>query len=111
MFTFPSNTAFNALAAIQAVVIIPAWCIATAKLLGNLLPALRKLLQRRQVYRQCLLTNAVPVAFAVALCSGGSAFEQGNQLAAPLSGFDVSVGASCRKAGCQSLNPSVSNLL
>jgi hypothetical protein len=93
---FPSNTAFNALAAIQAVVIIPAWCIATAKLLGNLLPALRKLLQRRQVYRQCLLTNA---------------FEQGNQLAAPLSGFDVSVGASCRKAGCQSLNPSVSNLL
>jgi hypothetical protein len=51
------------------------------------------------------------MAFAVALRSGHSAFEQGNQLAAPLFGFDVSVGASCRKAGCQSLNPSVSNLL
>jgi hypothetical protein len=30
---FPSNTAFCALTAIQAFVIIPAWCIAMAKLL------------------------------------------------------------------------------
>ena len=82
-----------------------------AKLLGDLMPALRKLLQRRQVERQRLLPNAVPVALAGALCSGGSAFECGNQLAAPLFGFDVSVGASCRKAGCQSLNPSASNRL
>ena len=82
-----------------------------AKLLGNLLPALGELLQRRQVERQRLLPNAVPVAFAGALCSGGSAFEQGNQLAAPLFGFDVRVGASCKKEGCQSLNPSASNRL
>ena len=81
------------------------------KELCNLMPALRKLLQRRQVEWQRLLTNTVPMAFAVALCSGGSAFEQDNQLAAPLSGFDVSVGASCKKEGCQSLNPSASNRL
>ncbi len=59
-----------------------------AKLLGNVLPALGELLQCRQVERQRLLTNAVPMAFAGALCSGGSTFEQGNQLPAPLSGFD-----------------------
>ena len=59
-----------------------------AKLLGNVLPALGELLQRRQVERQRLLPNAVPIVLAVALCSGGSAFEQGNQLATPLSGFD-----------------------
>jgi len=46
-----------------------------AKLLGDLLPLLGKLLQRRQVECQCLLTNTVPMAIAVALCSGGSAFE------------------------------------
>ena len=85
---FSSNTAFYALTAIQAVVIIPAWCIAMPKLLGDLMPVLRELLQRRQVERQRLLPNAVPMAFAVALCSGGSAFEQDNQLAAPLSCFD-----------------------
>ena len=62
-----------------------------AKELGDMLPVLGELLQRRQVGWQRLLANAVPVAFAGALCSGGSAFEQGNQLAAPLSGFDVSV--------------------
>jgi predicted membrane-bound spermidine synthase len=72
---FPSYTAFCALTAIQAFVVIPAWCIAIAKLLGDLMPALRKLLQRRQVERQRLLANAVPMAFAGALCSGGSAFE------------------------------------
>ena len=82
-----------------------------AKLLGNVLPALRKLLPRRQIERQRLLPNAMPVAFAVALCSGATAFEQGNQFAALLSGFDVSVGASCKKEGCQSLNPSASNRL
>ena len=76
------------LTAIKAVVIIPAWCIAMAKEMADLMPALKKLLQRRQVEWQRLLTNAVPIAFAVAFCSGGSAFEQGNQLAAPLSGFD-----------------------
>ena len=59
-----------------------------AKLLGDLLPLLGKLLQYGQVEWERLLTNAVPLAFAVALCSGGSAFEEGNQLAAPLSGFD-----------------------
>ena len=59
-----------------------------AKLLGDFLPVLGELLQYRQVEWQCLLTNAVPLVFAVALCSGGSAFEQRNQLAAPLSGFD-----------------------
>ena len=64
---FPSNTAFCALTAIQAFVIIPAWCIASAKLLGDLLPLLGELLQHRQVEWQCLLTNTVPVAFAVAL--------------------------------------------
>ena len=58
------------------------------KLLGDLMPVLRELLQRRQVKWQCLLPNVVPMEFAVALCSGGSAFEQDNQLAAPLSGFD-----------------------
>ena len=72
---FPSNTAFYDLTTIQVFVIIPAWCIAMAKLLGDLLPVLGELLQRRQVECQCLLTNTVPVAFAVALCSGGSAFE------------------------------------
>jgi hypothetical protein len=82
-----------------------------AKELGDLMPALGELLQHRQVERQRLLPNAVPLAFAFALCSGGSAFEQGNQLAAPLFGFDVSVGASCKKEGCQSLNPSTSNRL
>ncbi len=81
------------------------------KLLGNVLPVLGELLQRRQVERQRLLPNAVPLAFAFALCSGGSAFECGNQLAAPLFGFDVSVCASCKKEGCQSLNPSASNRL
>ena len=35
-----------------------------------------------------MLTNAGSMAFAVALCSGGRAFEYGNQFAAPLSGFD-----------------------
>ena len=85
---FPSNTAFCALTTIQAFVIIPAWCIAMAKLLGDLLPLLGELLQYGQVEWERLLTNAVPLAFAVALCSGGSAFEEGNQLAAPLSGFD-----------------------
>ncbi len=59
-----------------------------AKLLGNVLPALGELLQRRQVERQRLLPNAMSMAFAVALCSGGSAFECGNQLGAPLFGFD-----------------------
>ena len=82
-----------------------------AKLLGNVLPALGELLQCRQVEWQRLLPNSVPVAFAVALCSGATAFEQGNQFAALLSGFDVSVGASCKKEGCQSLNPSASNRL
>ena len=72
---FPSNTAFCALTAIQAFIIIPAWCIAMAKLLGDFLPVLGELLQYRQVEWQCLLTNAVPLVFAVALCSGGSAFE------------------------------------
>lgn len=51
------------------------------------MPALRKLLQRRQVERQRLLANAVSIVLAFALCSCGSALEQGNQLAAPLSGF------------------------
>ena len=46
---FPSNAAFYALTAIQAFGIIPAWCIAMAKLLGNLLPVLGELLQHRQV--------------------------------------------------------------
>ena len=82
-----------------------------AKELGELMPALRKLLQRRQVEQQQMLTYAVPVALTFALCSGATAFEQGNQFAAPLSGFDVSVGASCKKEGCQSLNPSASNRL
>jgi hypothetical protein len=58
------------------------------KLLGDLLPALRKLLQRRQIEWQRLLANAVPMLLAFALCSGGSAFEQGNQLVTPLFGFD-----------------------
>ena len=88
MVLFLLFTALSALTAIKMVVIIPAWCIAMAKLLGDLLPALRELLQRRQVERQRLLANAVPMALAVALCSGGSAFEQGNLLAAPLFGFD-----------------------
>jgi len=72
---FHSNTAFYALTTIEALVIIPARSIAMAKLLGDLLPLLGKLLQRRQVECQCLLTNTVPMAIAVALCSGGSAFE------------------------------------
>ncbi len=59
-----------------------------AKELGDVLPVLGELLQRRQVERQRLPPNAVPMAFAVALCSGGSTFQPGNQLAAPLSGFD-----------------------
>ena len=42
-------TALSPLAAIKMVVIIPAWCIAMSKLLGDLLPVLRKLLQCRQV--------------------------------------------------------------
>jgi hypothetical protein len=46
---FSSNAAFCALTTIQAVIIVPAECIAMAKLLGNLLPVLRELLQRRQV--------------------------------------------------------------
>jgi hypothetical protein len=46
---FPFPAAFCALTAIQAFVIIPVWCIAMPKLLGDLLPALRKLLQCRQV--------------------------------------------------------------
>ena len=82
-----------------------------AKLLGNVLPVLGELLQRRQVERQRLLPNAMSMAFAVALCSGGSAFECGNQLGAPLFGFDVNVGAKLQKEGCQSLNPSASNRL
>ena len=45
----PSNAAFYALTAIQAFVIIPAWCIATAKLLSDLLPLLGELLQHRQI--------------------------------------------------------------
>ena len=44
---FPSNTAFCALTAIQVFVIIPAWCIAMAKLLDDLLPVLGELLERR----------------------------------------------------------------
>jgi len=40
-----SNTAFNALTAIKAFVIIPAWRIAMAKLLGDLLPLLRQVLR------------------------------------------------------------------
>ena len=85
---FPSNTAFCALTAIAIIIIIPAWCIATAKLLSDLLPLLGELLQHRQVECQCLLTNTLPMVFAIALCSGGSAFEQRNQLAAPLFSFD-----------------------
>ena len=46
---FPSNTAFSALTAIQVAIIIPAWCIAMAKLLGDFLPVLGELLQYRQV--------------------------------------------------------------
>ena len=46
-----------------------------AKLLGDLLPALGELPRRRQIERQRLLANAMSVVFAVALCSGGSAFE------------------------------------
>ena len=46
---FSSNTAFCALTTIQVFVIIPAWCIAMAKLLGDVLPVLGELLQRRQV--------------------------------------------------------------
>jgi hypothetical protein len=57
------------------------------KELGDALPVLGELLQRRQVEWRCLLTNAVLLEFA-ALCPGGSAFEQGNQLPAPLSSFD-----------------------
>lgn len=71
----PSNAALCALTAIQACVIIPAWCIAMAKLLCDFLPVLGELLQYWQVEWQCLLTNTVPVALAVTLCSGGSAFE------------------------------------
>jgi hypothetical protein len=37
---FPSSTAFCALTAIQVAIIIPAWCIAMAKPLGDLLPLL-----------------------------------------------------------------------
>lgn len=46
---FPSYTAFGALTAIQVIIIIPAWRIAMAKLLGDLLPVLGELLQCRQV--------------------------------------------------------------
>ena len=46
-----------------------------AKLLGDLLPLLGELLQYGQVEWERLLTNAVPMAFAGALCSGGRAFE------------------------------------
>ena len=88
MLISPPNTAFCTLTTIQAFVIIPAWCIAMAKLLGDLLPVLGELLQCRQVKCQCLLTNTLPMAFAITFCSSGSAFEQRNQLAAPLSGFD-----------------------
>jgi hypothetical protein len=42
---FPSNTAFCALTAIQALIIIPAWSIAMAKLLGDLLPLLGQVLE------------------------------------------------------------------
>jgi hypothetical protein len=67
MVLFLLFTALSALTTIKMVVIIPARCIAKAKLLGDLLPALRKLLQRRQIKWQRLLANAVPMLLAFAL--------------------------------------------